>query len=117
MPKNNKRKVKTEEQIVVSEASQNVFADLGFPDAEEHETKAKLVIQITKIIKQKHLTQTEAATRLEIDQPRVSDMLNGKLRGFSVYRLMHFVRLLGLEINIVTKDPARPSKIEAIEVS
>ena len=86
----------------VSEASSNVFADLGLPDADELETKAKLVIQITKLIKQQHLTQAAAAVRLDIDQPRISDLLNGKLRGFSVYRLMHFVRLLGRDAKACT---------------
>ena len=103
--------------MTVSKASANVFADLGFPDAEELETKAKLAIQITKLIKQQQLTQSEAASELGVDQPRVSDLFNGKLRGFSVYKLMHFVHLLGRKVDIVTRNPAKPSEVEAIAVS
>ena len=112
MPKN-----KRSERTAVTKGSGNVFADLGLPDAEELETKAKLVIQITKIIKQKKRTQVTAAASLGIDQPRISDLMNGKLRGFSVYRLMHFVSQLGHEVKIVTKDLQKPADIEAIAVS
>jgi predicted XRE-type DNA-binding protein len=48
----------------------NVFADLGYPNAEEQQTKAKLVSQIAKLIERQGLTQTETAIRLGIDQPR-----------------------------------------------
>ena len=88
----------------VIEGSRNVFADLGYPNAEEHQTKAKLVSQITKLIERQGLTQTEAATKLGIDQPKISAMLKGRFRGFSVYRLMCFVVALGGEVEIVTRD-------------
>lgn len=110
-------KNKRTSKVAITKGSGNVFADLGLPDAEELETKAKLVIQITKIIEQKKLTQVTAAACLGIDQPRISDLMNGKLRGFSVYRLMHFVSLLGHEVKIVTKDLSKPADIEAISVS
>ena len=110
------KKIRGEEETI-TRGSGNVFVDLGLADAEELETKAKLVIQISKIIKQKKLTQVGAAACLGIDQPRISDLINGKLRGFSVYRLMHFVRLLGHEVKIVTTDLEKPSEVEAIAVS
>jgi len=114
MAKNDKVR---KQKIVISKASTNVFADLELPDAEELETKAKLVMKIMMIIKDQQLTQAEAAAKLEIDQPRISDLLNGKLRGFAVYRLMRFVRLLGREINIAINDPDQPSQVEWIAVS
>lgn len=89
---------------MVIEGSGNVFADLGYPNAEEHQTKAKLVSQIAKLIERQGLTQVEAATRLGIDQPKISSMLNGRFRGFSVYRLMCFIAALGDEVEIVTRD-------------
>lgn len=94
----------------------NVFADLEYPDAQEHQTKAKLVSRIAKLIERQNMTQAQAAARLGIDQPKISAMLNGRFRGFSVYRLMHFVSQMGFEVNIVTKDPAHPSEVEAIAV-
>jgi predicted XRE-type DNA-binding protein len=88
---------------IVIEGSGNVFADLGYPNAEEQQTKAKLVSQIAKLIERQRLTQTDAATRLGIDQPKVSAMLAGRFRGFSVYRLMCFIAALGGEVEIVTR--------------
>lgn len=91
-------------EATVIEGSGNVFADLGYPNAEEHQTKAKLVSQIAKLIDRQGLTQTEAATKLGIDQPKVSAMLAGRFRGFSVYRLMCFIAALGGEVEIVMRD-------------
>ena len=79
----------------VIEGSGNVFADLGYANAEEHQTKAKLVSQIARLVERQGLTQTEAAMKLGIDQPKVSAMLGGRFRGFSVYRLMCFISALG----------------------
>jgi predicted XRE-type DNA-binding protein len=98
-------------------AKRNVFAELGLHDAEELETKSKLILQITRLIKALGLTQAEAARRLGIDQPRISDLFNGKMRGFSVYKLMHFVAVLGRKVDIVTSNPVKPEEIEAIAVS
>jgi predicted XRE-type DNA-binding protein len=86
----------------------NVFADLGLPDADEHLVKAGLVIRIEKTIRQRELTQTAAAKLMGIDQPKVSAMLAGQFRGYSVERLMRFLVALGHDIEIVVK-PARRS--------
>ena len=57
---------------VIDYGSGNVFADLGFPQPEEHLAKAELTQQILKIIKQRGMNQTAAAELLGIDQPKVS---------------------------------------------
>jgi predicted XRE-type DNA-binding protein len=91
----------------------SVFAQLGLKDAEDLETKSKLVLQISRLMKEQELTQSDAAKKLGIDQPRVSDMLSGKLRGFSTERLMHFVSLLGRQVEIVIRNPKTPAEVEA----
>jgi predicted XRE-type DNA-binding protein len=111
------KKAKSKPRVRVSNGSRNVFADLGLPDAEELETKSKLVLEITRLIKERALTQTQAASLLSIDQPRVSDLFTGKLRGFSVYKLMHFVAVLGRKVDIVMRNPAQPKEVEAIAIS
>ena len=58
-------------------SSGNVFADVGLPD--EFLAKAELVSRIDDILSERHLTQREAATLLDIDQPRVFALLRGKL--------------------------------------
>ena len=83
--------------------SGNVFADLGVADADEHLIKAGLVVKIDRIIRQRHLTQAAAAQLIGIDQPKVSAMLAGQFRGYSVERLMRFLVALGHDVEIVVK--------------
>ena len=88
-------------------SSGNVFADLGLVDAEEHLVKASPVLKIGQIIEQRGLTQTAAAKAMAIDQPKVSAMLAGQFRGYSVERLMRFLVALGQDVEIVVKPSKR----------
>ncbi|MBL8218768.1 MAG: XRE family transcriptional regulator [Bryobacterales bacterium] len=81
----------------------NVFGDLGVADAEAHLIKAGLVVRIQRIIRERKLTQTSAAEIMGIDQPKVSAMLSGHFRGYSVERLMRFLVALGQDVEIVVK--------------
>ena|ERR1035438_971938 len=92
--------------------SGNVFADLGVANASEHLIKAGLVVKIGRIIRQRELTQTAAAQLLGIDQPKVSAMLGGQFRGYSVERLMRFLVALGHDVEIVVK----PTKHRAAQL-
>ena len=83
--------------------SGNVFADLELPDAEELKAKALLVTQIIRIIEERGLEQVEAAEIMGIDQPKVSQLVRGKLDGFSMERLYRFLNALGMDIEIVVK--------------
>ncbi|MCI0379188.1 MAG: helix-turn-helix domain-containing protein [Gemmataceae bacterium] len=88
-------------------SSGNVFADLGFPNAEELLAKAELVQRISNQIDERKLTQAQAAAVLGIDQPKVSALLRGKLDGFSTDRLFRFLNALGNEIEVVIRPFAR----------
>jgi len=68
----------------VEEGSNNIFADLGFPNPEEHLAKAKLAVQIIEIIRQRRLSQMAAADILGIDRPKVSALMRGQLKNFSL---------------------------------
>jgi predicted XRE-type DNA-binding protein len=81
----------------------NVFADLGVADAGEQLVKAELVVKIDRIIRQRRLTQAVAAELMGVDQPKVSAMLAGQFRGYSVERLMRFLVALGQDVEIVVK--------------
>ena len=85
----------------------NVFADLGMPDASEHLIKAGLVVRIDRTIRQRKLTQAAAAQLMGIDQPKISAMLAGHFRGYSVERLMLFLVALGHDVEIVVKPRRR----------
>jgi predicted XRE-type DNA-binding protein len=89
------------------ESSGNVFADLGFPDADEMLAKAELAIRIADILRQRRSTQTHAAAILGVDQPKVSALIRGRLSGFSIERLLRFLLLLGADVSIMIKPHQR----------
>ena len=83
--------------------SGNVYADLGFADAEEMLIKAELAQKIGDILRAQRLTQIQAAELLGIDQPKVSALLCGRLSRFSIEKLMQFLLLLGRDVSITIK--------------
>lgn len=101
------RKVKTTREDVEL-SSGNVFADLGFQDAEERLLKAKLAARIAQLIEEKGLTQAQTAVRIALDQPKVSRLLRGQLSGFSADRLFAILNRLGhsVEVRISAKERA-----------
>jgi predicted XRE-type DNA-binding protein len=94
-------------RIAVVEGGGNVFADIGLPNPEERLAKAGLAIRIAAAIRARRLTQARAARILKIDQPKVSRLLRGRLSGFSTERLIHFLTLLGRDVEIVVKATPR----------
>lgn len=103
-----KGRKKKNDDTLVEEGSGNVFADLGFPDAEERLFKAQLTFEIAQLIKKKGMTQAEVARRTGLDQPKVSRLLNGRLPGFSLDRLIAILNRLGhsVEVRISVKERA-----------
>ena len=90
----------------VKKGSRNVFADLRLAHAEERLAKAELARAIGKAIEARNLTQREAAELLGVDQPKVSQVLNGRLSGFSTERLLRFLIKLGRDVEIRVKAGA-----------
>jgi predicted XRE-type DNA-binding protein len=71
------------DDIAIEQGSDNPYADLGRPDADEMRVKAELAHQIARLIKSRRLTQQRAAELLGMPQPKLSEMLRGKFRGIS----------------------------------
>ena len=94
-------------RIEVEEGSGNIFADIGLPNPEERLAKADLAIRISEAIRARRLTQTRAGHLLGIDQPKISRLLRGQLSGFSTEKLMHFLTLLGRDVEITVKRAPR----------
>ena len=90
----------------ITQSSGNIFADLGLDMPQEHYVKGHLVILISKMIEAKGLTQGQAAAKIGLRQPDVSRLLRGRFEGFSLERLLYFVRALGSDIEIKIK-PAK----------
>ncbi|MDE0680639.1 MAG: helix-turn-helix transcriptional regulator [Gammaproteobacteria bacterium] len=89
----------------VEPGSGNVFADLGHPGAEAHLLKAELVARIDGLVRQRGITQSEAARLLGLAQPDVSRLLRGDFREYSLERLFRLLTALGRDIDIVIRPP------------
>ncbi len=82
----------------------SIFADLDLPDANELSTKAGLVGAILRASKEQGLSQSEAAKRSGIPQPRLSNLSRGKVEGISTEKLMAAVARLGGRVRIVVEE-------------
>ena len=83
-------------------ASKNIFRDLGFQpeEAENLRIRSALMIVLTEQIRQTGLTQKEAAEHLGVTQPRISDLIRGKIDVFSIDTLIAMLSRLGVKTSI-----------------
>jgi predicted XRE-type DNA-binding protein len=91
----------------------NVFADLNVPNPAEALLKAKLAMNIARVIRQNEWTQMDAASAMGIDQPKVSAILRGKLREFSIERLIRLLHKMGQEVHISVTNATSGKKERA----
>lgn len=93
--------------LEITPSTGNVFRDLGFPKAEaEHLlVRADLLIQLQKAIAARGLTQAQVAKVLRVTQPRVSDLLRGRIDLFSTDTLIDMLARLGIGVRLVVKTP------------
>jgi predicted XRE-type DNA-binding protein len=94
-----------------TKSSGNVFADLGVPNPEQELLKARLTLQIFRIVKERGLTQAQAGEVLGIRQPHVSALMRNRAGNFSVGRLIEFLTALGQDVQITVK-PTRKARGE-----
>ncbi len=101
----------------ITRGSDNVFADLGLPDADERQTKVKLAQEINRILEDLRLKQADIAGLLGINQPKVSALMNFKLDGFSVERLMGFLVALDRDVEIVIRRKPKKKPKASLSVT
>ncbi len=99
--------------VRMQKSSGNVFRDLGLPHPERELLRAKLTLEIYRLIRERALTQAEAGKLLGIRQPHVSALMRNRSGSFSVERLMEFLVALGQDVEITV----RPSRRRHGEVS
>jgi predicted XRE-type DNA-binding protein len=87
----------------IIEGTGDVFADLGFADAADRQTKTRLARAVNAILKARRYRQVEAAAVLGIPQPKVSSLVNYRLDHFSVEKLMTFLNALDQDVEIVIR--------------
>ncbi len=100
-------------RIHTEKGSGNVFADLGLPHPEQELLKARLTLQIYRLIKARSLKQADAGKILGIKQPHVSALMRNRSGSFSVERLMEFLTALGQDVEITV----RPTRKQHGEMS
>ncbi len=101
--KRNMRRKKSDYEV----SSGNVFADLGLRNPKQELLKAKLTVEIYRLLKQRGLTQHKAAKLLGTTQAQVSALMRCKPVSVSVGRLMEFLMVLGQDIQVTVKPAAR----------
>ena len=95
--------------LKITPSTGNVFRDLGFStdEAEHLLVRADLLIQVQKVIASRGLTQAKAAKILRVTQPRVSDLLRGRIDLFSTDSLIDMLARLGVRVRFVLKSSRR----------
>ena len=105
-----------QDHTTIRRGTKNVFADLGFADAEGHLLKAELVSRVQDIMVERQLTQVEAAAITGVSQPDLSRILRGRFRDVSAERIMRMLTKLGCAVEIVVKPRGRKRAFPAIHL-
>lgn len=92
-------------EIEYEVSSGNVFADLGLKQPEELMARAQLLHEVRSLIKASKASQEEIAQQLGISQPKVSLIVSGRLSAFSTETLLHYLSLLGCNVEIRVRKP------------
>lgn len=100
-------------KLKVTPSTGNVFRDLGFrrEEAEHLLVRADLMIQAQKLIASRRLKQREVAKVLRVSQPRVSDLLRGRIDLFSTDALIDMLTRLGARVRLSVKPGRRNLKV------
>jgi predicted XRE-type DNA-binding protein len=100
-------------KLKMTRSTGNVFRDLGFPpdEAEHLRIRSELLMQLQKAIRSQGLKQVEAAKLLDVTQPRVSDLMRGRLDLFSVDTLIDMLARLGIRVRVVFSSSKRSARV------
>ena len=83
--------------------SGNIFADLGLPNAEEHQLKAALIVQLKRLVVERGLSQVATAKLVEMKQPDLSKVFRGQLKLVSVEKLLRMLTAFDQDVEITVK--------------
>ena len=91
----------------IQRSSGNVFRDVGFPpeEAENLRLRSELMIQVRRILETQKLTQTAGAKLFGVTQPRISDLVRGRIELFSIDGLVNMLAHAGAQVALVVKRP------------
>jgi predicted XRE-type DNA-binding protein len=95
--------------LKVHRSSGNVFTDLGFgPEEAEHlRIRSDLMIEVRKVIEARRLTQARAAKLFAVTQPRISNLVRGRIDLFSIDTLVDMLAQAGVRVNVSVQRRTR----------
>ncbi len=95
--------------VRIRRGSGNVFEDVGFPKAEAAHLliRTDLMLRIERVLKERGLTQAKAAKLLKVSQPRISDLVRGRVDLFSIDALVEMLARLDISVTLRTKASPR----------
>jgi predicted XRE-type DNA-binding protein len=98
----------------VTPAGANIFADLGFPpdEAENLRVRSRLMMALGDIVRQRRLKQSEAAALFGVSQPRISELMRGRINEFTIDSLVNMLAYAGLRVNL-SLSPVQSEAVEA----
>lgn len=94
----------------------NVFRDIGVAHPERVRARAQIMFRISEILKERGLTQKEAAKLLGIPQSKVSCLMNGKLSMFSLDYLFELLNALDRDVQILIKPKPKSERFATTQV-
>ena len=99
---------RVDEPARFTESSGNVFEDVGFPPEEARRLllRSQLAIAVTELVEKGRLTQRRAAKLFGVTQPRMNDLLRGRVDKFSIDMLITMLSRAGMEVRVDVKPKA-----------
>jgi predicted XRE-type DNA-binding protein len=102
--------------LLIEESSGNVFADLGYANAEEALLKSNLAQAIVEVIEQQKLSEVDVFTRLEINLLILSKLKRGQLKELEIVELFRFLNLLNQDVEIIIRDRSKESLAKTLNI-
>ncbi len=106
-----------EDNIEFEIGSGNVFADIGFDNAEEMQFKSELVRQINQTIKSRELTCIQVKDLLNLDDPMLSNLSRGRLTELTIEHLFRYLNILRIDLEVVLKPLSTSSSQGKLKVT
>ena len=100
-------------KLRMTRSTGNVFRDVGFSaeEAEHLRVRAELMVALQKAISKQALKQAKAARLLGVTQPRVSDLMRGRIDLFSADTLIDMLARLGVGVRLTLRQSRRPIRV------
>ena len=106
-----------EQNIEFEIGSGNVFADIGFDNAEEMLLKSELVRQINHTIKDRELNSVQIKDLLNLDDERLSNLSRGRLTELTLENLFRYLNVLGRDLEVVLKPSSMSNSQGKLKVT